>query len=117
MLFFRFAEAHNCKMLANASLQYIEAHFVQILNEKEIYELPKEQIIKFLSSEYIRVDSECQVFQAALRWVTTDPLQRRRYVFDILKHVRLPLLSLSKKTKIIHIKPQNHIKILKLLQI
>lgn len=40
------------------------------------------------------MDSEFQVFQAAIRWITYDIVQRRRYVFEILKHVRLPLLSL-----------------------
>lgn len=33
------------------------------------------------------------MFEAAVRWITRDPLKRRRYVFEILKHVRLPLLA------------------------
>lgn len=92
---FRFAEAHNAKELTNASIQYIQGHFPEVCNEEEIYELPKELIIKFLTSEYLKVDSEFQVFQAAIRWITYDIVQRRRYVFEILKHVRLPLLSLG----------------------
>lgn len=92
---YRFGEAHNAKELTNASIQYIQAHFPEVCNEDELYELPKELIIKFLSSEYLRVDSEFQVFQAAIRWITYDIVQRRRYVFEILKHVRLPLLSLG----------------------
>lgn len=42
----------------------------------------------------MRVDSEFQVFQAAIRWITTDISNRKRFVFEILQHVRLPLLSL-----------------------
>lgn len=35
-----------------------------------------------------------QVFQAAMKWINHDLTQRKRYVFEILLHVRLPLLSL-----------------------
>lgn len=78
-----------------AAYEYILNHFLQVCNEDEIYELPKEEFIKFLSSEHVRVDSEFQVFQAAIRWITHNILDRRRYVFEILKHVRLPLFSLG----------------------
>lgn len=92
---YRFAEGHNCTELTNAAMQFIQNHFPQICNEEEIYELPKDQIIKFLSSEHLCVDSEYQVFQTAIRWIIHDIVQRRRYVFEILKYVRLPLLSLG----------------------
>ncbi|KRT81641.1 BTB And C-terminal Kelch domain containing protein [Oryctes borbonicus] len=92
---FRFAEAHNCTELMTASYEFILNHFPQVCAEDEIYELPKDQIIKFLSSEHVRVDSEFQVFQAAIRWITHDIMDRRKYVFEILKHVRLPLFSLG----------------------
>lgn len=62
--------------------------------EDEWLELPKEQLVKFLTSEKLRVDSEFQVFSAAVRWITYNAVERRRYVFEILRHVRLPLLSL-----------------------
>ncbi|KAI4461309.1 kelch protein [Holotrichia oblita] len=92
---FRFAEAHNCTELMTASYEFILNNFPQVCNEDEIYDLPKDQIIKFLSSEHVKVDSEFQVFQAAIRWITHDIMERRRYVFEILKHVRLPLFSLG----------------------
>lgn len=78
-----------------AAYEFILSDFPQVSNEDEIYELPKDQIIKFLSSEHLRVDTEFQVFQAAIRWITHDIIDRRRYVFEILKHVRLPLFSLG----------------------
>lgn len=34
-----------------------------------------------------------QVFQAALKWISHDVIQRKRFVFELLRHVRLPLLS------------------------
>lgn len=90
---YRFAEGHNCEDLAKAALDYIQKHFPRICLEEEFYDLPKDQLIYFLSSEHLRVDSEFQVFQAALRWICHDLTQRKRYVFEILQHVRVPLLS------------------------
>lgn len=100
----RFAEAHNFKNLITTALIYIENNFPQILKEDEIYELPKDMIVEFFASEKLRVDTEFQVFQAALRWITRDINARRQYVFEVLEHVRLPLLSLSKKIKSIFLK-------------
>lgn len=33
-----------------------------------------------------------QVFEAAMRWFAHEVILRRRYVFEILGHIRLPLL-------------------------
>lgn len=93
---YRFAEAHNFTELTHSAVGYIQTHFPQVCKEDEIYELPKDHMIKFLHSEQLVVDSEYQVFQAAVRWITHDIMQRRRYVFEVLKNVRLPLLSLGK---------------------
>lgn len=92
---YRFAELHNWKKLKIAALHFIQSYFPQIINEDELYELSKDQIIKFLLSENLQVDSEFQVFQAAMRWITHDIVERRRFVFEILKFVRLSLLPLG----------------------
>lgn len=34
-----------------------------------------------------------QVLYAALRWLEHDPACRRRHCFEVLSHVRLPLIS------------------------
>lgn len=97
----RFAELHNCKKLKTVALQYIQSYFPQISDEDEIYDLPKDQMVKFLSSEHLQVDSEFQVFQTAIRWIMHDILDRRRFVFEILKHVRLSLLPLGKNSPVL----------------
>jgi hypothetical protein len=57
----RFAEGHNCEELANMAVEFIQLHFPQICSEEEFFELPKELLTKFLSSEHLRVDTEFQV--------------------------------------------------------
>jgi len=60
-LYLRFAEGHNCEELANVAVEFIQLHFPQICSEEEFFELPKELLTKFLSSEHLRVDTEFQV--------------------------------------------------------
>lgn len=62
--------------------------------EDEFLDTPQNLLSKLLTSEYLRVDSELQVFHAALRWIKHDVIRRRCYVFDILSHVRLPLVPI-----------------------
>lgn len=49
---------------------------------------------RLLTSESLRVDSESQVFTAALRWINHDVVQRRQHVFDVLSHVRLAIVPI-----------------------
>lgn len=92
---YRFSDMHNFHSLRDFALEYIEVNFVQVMDEEEIYELDKDGIIKFLQSENLHVESEYQVFRCAFTWINCDIPQRRRFVFEILKHVRLPLLTLG----------------------
>ena len=43
------------------AVEFIQLHFPQICSEEEFFELPKELLTKFLSSEHLRVDTEFQV--------------------------------------------------------
>nr|CAD7571141.1 unnamed protein product [Timema californicum] len=58
---FGFADGHNCEELASVAMDFIQSHFPQICNEEEFFELPKDLLTKFLSSEHLRVDTEFQV--------------------------------------------------------
>lgn len=40
------------------------------------------------------MDSENQVFNAALRWISHDAVQRRQHVFDVLSNVRLSIVPI-----------------------
>lgn len=97
----RFAEAHNRIDLMETALRFIQVNFPQISQEEEFLDLPKDYLIHFLGSEYIHIDTEFQVFQAAYNWITHDIPSRRCYVFEILSHIRLRLCSLTRLDQII----------------
>ncbi|XP_043282923.1 actin-binding protein IPP-like isoform X2 [Venturia canescens] len=98
---YRFAEAHNRLDLLETALHFIEVNFPQVSQEEEFLDLPKDYLIHFLSSEYIHVDTEFQVFQAAYNWIVHDIPARRCYVFEILGHIRLRLCSLARLDSVI----------------
>lgn len=90
----RFAEAHHCEKLEESAMGFINAHFPQVANEDELLDIPQNLLIRIMESESLRVDTESQVFNAAIRWILGNVTQRRRYVFDVLANVRLPLVPI-----------------------
>lgn len=98
---YRFAEAHNRLDLLETALRFIQVNFPQVSQEEEFLDLPKEHLVRFLSSDLIHIDTEFQVFQAAYNWIIHDIPARRCYVFEILGHIRLRLCSLARLERII----------------
>jgi len=90
----RFSEAHACENLQKSALTFVNTNFPDVALEQELLDLPHMLLIRLIASESLRVDSEFQVFNAALRWIKHDIIHRRRYVFDILSNVRLPLVPI-----------------------
>lgn len=88
----RFAEAHNCKELAESANGFINSHFPEVAEHDEILEVSQQMLSRLISSELIRVDSEFQVFSVAMRWIKHEVSIRKRFVFDILANVRLSLV-------------------------
>lgn len=57
----RFAEAHNRVDLLETALRFIQVNFPQVSKEEEFLDLPKEHLVRFISSENIHIDTEFQV--------------------------------------------------------
>lgn len=90
----RFAEAHNCKNLADSASAFINSHFPDIIENEEILDISSQMFSRLISSEMIRIESEYQVFQACMRWIKHEICNRKRFVFDILANVRLSLVPI-----------------------
>ena len=58
--------------------RYVCTNFVQVSVEEEFFDLPKDTILSLLASEDLRVDSEYQVFLAAMNWLYHNVGSRRR---------------------------------------
>lgn len=88
-----FAEAHGCTTLAASAQQYVEDHFTDVVQLDEFLQLDSEAISKLLSSEYINVRSEEEVFEAMHRWLTYALANRKHLAYQMLRCIRLPLLK------------------------
>ena len=73
---YRFADAHNLDNLKEISLNYIQDNFFLVSQEEEWHEISKDMLCMFTTSEYLRVDSEYQVFLATMNWINHDIANR-----------------------------------------
>ncbi|XP_043941864.1 actin-binding protein IPP [Protopterus annectens] len=90
---FQFAEHIACHDLLEFAENYIFSHFLEVQEGEEFPTLSKEQLIKILKSEELRIEDEYQVFTAAMHWILKDLVKRRKHVVEVLSPVRFALLS------------------------
>lgn len=93
---FLFARDHNILELKVSAIRFIEENFPKVIKEDEIYDLDRETFSSFLGSEYLKIDSECEIFETVMKWINHKITHRKQFVFDVLQKVRLPLISFSK---------------------
>ena len=67
----------------------------------EFWGLSKDQLVRVLRSEELRIEDEYQVFTAAMEWMHQDVALRRKHVVEVLEPVRFPLLSPQRLLKYI----------------
>uniref|UniRef100_A0A1I8EX64 BTB domain-containing protein n=1 Tax=Wuchereria bancrofti TaxID=6293 RepID=A0A1I8EX64_WUCBA len=114
-----FAVAHGCTQLAHAATTFVQQHFKfdihlfkqfhlfflfhtrnrndlltshHVVKCDEFLALSKHQVIEIISSDHLTTTGEDKVYEAVVRWVTHDILNRRDAFPDLMAHVRLPLL-------------------------
>lgn len=66
--------------------------------------LTKDQLVKILRSEELRIEDEYQVFTAAMDWVLHEVPKRKKHIVEVLEPVRFPLLSPQRLFKYIESK-------------
>ena len=63
------------------------------MTSEEFLLLPVNQLIDIISSDELNVRSEEQVFSAVMGWIKYNVSERRPTLYQVLQHVRLPLLN------------------------
>lgn len=90
---FQFLEQIACRDMLEFTENYIHVHFLEVCSTEEFKGLLKDQLIRLLKSEELRIEDEYQVFTAAMEWVLQDVAKRKKYIVEVLEPVRFPLLS------------------------
>ncbi|XP_048845794.1 actin-binding protein IPP isoform X3 [Brienomyrus brachyistius] len=90
---YQFLEQIACLDMLEFTENYICVHFLEVCVLEEFLGLTKDQLVKLLRSEELRIEDEYQVFTAAMDWVLHDVAKRKKHVVEVLDPVRFPLLS------------------------
>lgn len=90
---YTFSDAHSCLNLSKSALDFIHRNFVEVSKQDEFLQLTKTSLLEMLESEELKIESEEQVFEAAMRWVVHDLSRGREALGNILEQIRLPLVS------------------------
>lgn len=59
----------------------------------EFFNLQSEQLAALVKSDHLTVASEEKVYESVIGWIQFDSNERRKYLPQLLEHVRLPLVS------------------------
>lgn len=59
----------------------------------EFLSLTSEQLVSLVKSDHLTVASEEKVYESVIGWIQFDVHERRKYLPQLLEHVRLPLVS------------------------
>ena len=94
-----FAEVHGCSDLQVAATVFSNRYFSQVRKQEEFLKLSLDEIKAFLSNDQLNTKSEFEVFKAAMDWLLHDEEVRTQHLYEILKLVRLPMLSAKELLK------------------
>ncbi|XP_069822841.1 kelch repeat and BTB domain-containing protein 12 [Dendropsophus ebraccatus] len=92
---FYFAKQINADDLEETSKKYLYQHFSEVGLHEEILEVEFQQLMAMIMSDDLNVSREESILDLVLRWVNYDKNQRSQYLIDLLKQVRLLLVSPS----------------------
>lgn len=98
---FQFLEQIACMDILEFTENYIHVHFLEVCTTEDFKGLSKDQLVKLLRSEELRIEDEYQVFTAAMDWVLHDVAKKKKYIVEVLEPVRFPLLSPQRLFKFI----------------
>lgn len=87
-----FAEVHGCSKLVQDALKHTISRFTEVAVCDEFLMLSVDDVTELLSRDDLKVHSEEDVFDAAVRWVSYDLPERAQLMPKLLAQVRLPLL-------------------------
>lgn len=88
-----FADLHGVLELTNYADSYIEQHFHEVILFDEFLNLSNEQVINLIRNDRIAVPNEETVYECVIAWLKYDPIDREKYISELLEYVRLPFLS------------------------
>ncbi|XP_010900017.2 kelch-like protein 35 [Esox lucius] len=88
-----FASLYLITPLVDKCQTMLYRDFVKVYKHKEFLSLPKERVVKLLTSDQLQVDKEEVLVDAMLKWVHHEPGERKGALRELLELVCLPLVD------------------------
>jgi len=88
-----FAEQHNRTELMKMADDYILEHFLEVLETEEFKNVSFRLMCLLMSSSELNVTDEMLAYEAVIKWVKEDREERKKYLAELVSHLKLPLLS------------------------
>ncbi|KAK9878141.1 hypothetical protein WA026_017337 [Henosepilachna vigintioctopunctata] len=89
-----FARNHFCRELADKAWKYIMKNFPQLATQSdEMLELPIKDFQEIINADYLNVKSEETVWETILKWINHNSENRKTFIVDLMKCIRLGLLD------------------------
>nr|XP_025040749.1 kelch-like protein 20 isoform X2 [Pelodiscus sinensis] len=91
---YELAYAHGDQALLRVAMRHVSLNFRHLAQEdKSFLNLQPSTLISIISSDSLVVPSEWVVYQAVWRWMKFQASSRRPFLSEVMRHVRLPLLT------------------------
>lgn len=90
-----FAERHSCVDLECAARSFAHNNFSDVAQTDGFLLVTYESFKKLVTSDFLRIKNEEEVFEAVTNWVKYDLSSRRQHFSGLLSHVRLPFVSVD----------------------
>ncbi|OWF51388.1 kelch-like protein 10 [Mizuhopecten yessoensis] len=91
---YKFARTYFCLDLERIAYRYLMHNINDVMNgSAEYLNLDLTEVCEILSSDDLNVNSEEITFLAVLLWIDRDPTNRKSHIADLLRTIRLGLLS------------------------
>ncbi|RVE59459.1 hypothetical protein OJAV_G00188720 [Oryzias javanicus] len=99
------AHMYSLDPLAQSAAQMIRRNFHKVVRCDEFDALPFHLVRDWLSDSEIAVDSEQQLFQAVVKWVSQNPGEREGHFEELFKLLRLPQIAPSYLMRVVRKEP------------
>lgn len=87
-----FADTYSCVDLVEAADVFAVKNFSEVARSEEFLTLSPEKVVEMISREELNVRTEEEVFEAISAWVRRDEDERKDFLPELLKNVRLALI-------------------------
>ena len=88
-----FAEKYECVELKDKCLEVINSNFSVVMKTEDFLNLDMKQVMEWVSSDDVIVNSEEDIFKGIVMWVSHNKSEREKLFPELLHHVRLPFVS------------------------